>query len=341
MATIDLRSSIRSPLLALFSAGAPLAPRSTTSTTAKTATVAASGSLNRYYTTAFRLRHAQLRLAPLHVGSHVLAGTLLGRLGATVGGREPHLLFQLRPAGARSQLIDPRPFLDSWTQLETIELHRRPYSTALFGPDVHATSSAILLASGVDLARIVLGDTRLVVSSCERSAIAAGEVDRRVLASVEYLAAHGIDASITGPSCNTHATAGLPSNVDSVTLTALNGISLSAGAQVSGVATRAVRLLRSMSASTAPTQIFSSGQLAGTTAAHAAATDAGRILISYKASAEPRALASTAALSGGFALSARRWTALSAHLEAIAEPRVPTATSAAATAIGQRARTRH
>ena len=84
---------------------------------------------SHYFTGAFGLRPSQLELAPLRVGAHVLAGTILGRLARAHGKREPHLLFELRPAGSGQPLVDPRPFLDAWSQLETLELHRNSFAT--------------------------------------------------------------------------------------------------------------------------------------------------------------------------------------------------------------------
>ena len=77
-------------------------------------------------------------LEPLRVGSQVLAGTILGRLRRTAGSRRPHLVFELRPAGVAEAPIDPRPFLDAWSQLETLELHRDSFNSPFYGPNLHA-----------------------------------------------------------------------------------------------------------------------------------------------------------------------------------------------------------
>jgi hypothetical protein len=82
-----------------------------------------------------------VHLYPLRVGVHVIAGTILGHVGpvaataeptatttptagATPGavdpstGRpEPHVLFQIRPAGPGAPEIDPKPILDDWVAL--------------------------------------------------------------------------------------------------------------------------------------------------------------------------------------------------------------------------------
>ena len=130
------------------------------------------------------------------MGSRVLAGTILGRLATTNGTRRPHLIFELRPAGASQPPIDPRPFLDAWSQLATLELHRHGSSAPFYGPNLHSASAgALLLASQVDIERIVLQDTRVSLPACERAAIIAGNVDRRVLSALELLVIHGLDPS--------------------------------------------------------------------------------------------------------------------------------------------------
>ena len=51
----------------------------------------------------------------------------------------PHLIFELQPAGSPAP-INPRPFLDAWSQLETLALHRRGFTASLYGPDSHLST---------------------------------------------------------------------------------------------------------------------------------------------------------------------------------------------------------
>ncbi|HUB77112.1 MAG TPA: lytic murein transglycosylase, partial [Solirubrobacteraceae bacterium] len=88
--------------------------------------------VDRYFTSAFGLARDELEPRPLRVGSHVRAGTILGHLAA----RDAHLIFELRPAGAAQAPIDPRPFLDAWAQLATLELHRQPLAAPVYGPEL-------------------------------------------------------------------------------------------------------------------------------------------------------------------------------------------------------------
>ncbi|HEY7966878.1 MAG TPA: lytic murein transglycosylase [Solirubrobacteraceae bacterium] len=271
--------------------------------------------LKRYFTGTFGLALSQLQLARLHVGSHVLAGTILGRLAAT---RRPHLIFEVHPAGAGDALIDPRPFLDSWSQLETLELHRDSFAALPFyGPNLHARRvGPTLLASQVDLERIVLEDTRISLAACERSAIAGGNVDRRVLAMLEVLVLHGIDPTVSGAWCSSDArarrsTPALLKTGNAVTLTALDG--RPAVATAASVAEHALTALPRRARPSLSERLVPGG-----------------LVISFAPQSQSQPLAVEASFTSGFALSNSRWAQLDARLQQIQEPHVPTAVSTAA-----------
>src|SRR6185436_8942850 len=52
-----------------------------------------------YFSRPFGLDPSKVRLRPLKKGSHVIGGTILGRVGRTVPGMASHLNFAIRPAG--------------------------------------------------------------------------------------------------------------------------------------------------------------------------------------------------------------------------------------------------
>jgi hypothetical protein len=271
--------------------------------------------LARYFTGAFGLRASQLGLERLRVGSHVLAGTILGRLAHTSGTHRPHLIFKLRPAGTAETAINARPFLDAWSQLETLELRRDSFDTPFYGPNLHATSvGTVLLASQLDIERIVLQDTRVTLPACERAAVAAGSVDRRVLAALEVLVLHGLDPTVSGAWCATgshrQTVAAILKTPNAIALSALDGKS---AATAAGFAAKALAGLRGVARATLREQ-----------------TVPGQLVISFAPAKAPEALAAAASYTAGFALSSTRWSQLDSRLEQIPEPRVPTATSAAA-----------
>jgi hypothetical protein len=285
--------------------------------------------LERYFTGALGLPLNQLEIARLRVGSHVLAGTILGRLAHAHGKREPHLLFELRPAGAGQPLIDPRPFLDAWSQLETLELHRDSFAASpYFGPNLHPRSvGALVLASQVDIERIVLEDRRVSLPACESAAIAAGDVDRRVLATLEVLVLHGIDPTVSGAWCSRdartrHAAAQLLKTGNAVALRTLDG-----RPAVGAVARVAIDALSSLHGAARP--------------ALSERTSPGELVIAFSPAHQPQALAAAASFTSGFALSAERWSQLDSRLQQIREPQVPTAVSSAALSAQGRRKAAH
>ena len=147
----------------------------------------------RAYTSGIlKFNRKTMELRPLREGSQVVAGTLLGRVGDEGAGLAPHLNFSIRPAGRGAPTIDPKPILDGWKLLEATALYRvadkDPFAT-------DATSiSEILLLSKEQLARRVLADRDLEIYECGRQDIATGQIDRRLLAMLEYLVGRGYPA---------------------------------------------------------------------------------------------------------------------------------------------------
>jgi murein DD-endopeptidase MepM/ murein hydrolase activator NlpD len=134
----------------------------------------------------------------LKVGSRVIAGTVLGRIGAGADGIDPHINFSIRPAGRGAPRIDPKPILDGWKLLEATAIYRaegkNPFARKL-------GSAGVLLLSKEALQQRVLADERLDIYDCGRTDIASGQIDRRVLATLEYLAEKGYDLTITSLKC--------------------------------------------------------------------------------------------------------------------------------------------
>jgi len=92
----------------------------------------------------FRAGHEIVHLRSLRVGSRIIAGTVIGHLGAAVleeapatvpvpapgvasaapTGPQARMIFQIRPSGVGAPLIDPKPILDSWVQLQGSLIYR-------------------------------------------------------------------------------------------------------------------------------------------------------------------------------------------------------------------------
>ena len=102
----------------------------------------------------------------------------------------PHLLFEIRPAGKGAPRIDPKPILDGWKLLESTAIYRAAGKNPFFGPDAKNPSiGQILLMSKEALQHRVLDDSRIEIYDCGRTRHPGGHIDRRVLATLEFLAA--------------------------------------------------------------------------------------------------------------------------------------------------------
>jgi len=162
----------------------------------------------------------------IKVGSRVIAGTVLARIGAGEDGVDPHINFSIRPAGKGAPRIDPKPILDGWKLLEATAIYRakgrNPFTAKLSG-------AGILLLPKEVLARRVLADPALDIYSCGRTDIQSGRIDRRVLATLEYLVTQGFRMTITSLECGHgfYTTSGNVSNHSSgnaVDIAVINGV---------------------------------------------------------------------------------------------------------------------
>ncbi len=223
-----------------------------------------------YFNDVFRFDAKTMELRPLKIGSKVTGGTVLGQIGdsAKTGTKgAPHVNFAIRPAGRGAPKIDPKPILDGWKLLETTAIYRAAGQDP-FGTD--ASIGQVLLMSKDVLAQRVLADPRLQIYSCGRTDIESGQIDRRVLASMEYLAERGYRLTITSLKCG-HSFYTASGNVsahssgNAVDIAAINGISI-LGNQGPGSLTEAViRDLLKLQGTMRPAQIISLMELGPST----------------------------------------------------------------------------
>ncbi len=199
-----------------------------------------------------------MELRPLKVGSHVTGGSVIGRIGKT-DAQPPHVNFAIKPAGKGAPTIDPKPILDGWKLLETTAIYRAAGEDP-FGPD--ASVGQVLLMSKAALMQRVLADPRLSIYECGRQDIQSGQIDRRVLAMLEYLVAKGYRLTITSLKCG-HSYYTASGNVSAhsygsaVDIAAVNGIPI-LGNQGPGSITDAVlRDLMQLQGTMRPAQLIS------------------------------------------------------------------------------------
>jgi hypothetical protein len=229
------------------------------------------------------------RWLPLRLGSLVSQGTILGHLSgshtagagqvslplgsatgrlslgtALAAAQSARLRFAIRPAGD-STTIDPRPILANWRQLDTA-LHPKGVKGTLDLLD--ATVAQVFLMSQSELERTVLSDPGISLSGCGRQDVAAGAVDGRVLAVLEFLSRSGLKPTVGALRCEpgTASAPGLATEHrlgDAIDITAINGIPI-AGHQGEGSITDVtIRALLTLQGRFVPRQIVSLMQYPG------------------------------------------------------------------------------
>jgi len=220
--------------------------------------------LRSYLTQLYGLSREDVVLKRLKVGSKVIAGTILGRIGRTSPTTEPHTLFEVRPAGRNAPRIDPKPILDGWKLLESTAIYRAAGRNPFFGPNAKNPSiGQILLMSKEALQRRVLADPNVDVYECGRRDIRGGLVDRRVLATLEFLAASGLKPTVTSLACG-HGYYTASGNVsehssgNAVDIAAINGVAITPATQGQGSITDiTIRRLLTLQGTMKPHQIIS------------------------------------------------------------------------------------
>ncbi len=155
-----------------------------------------------YFSKVLRLKPSQVRFKTLKKGSKVIGGTVLGRIGKLEEGPGsklgPHLNFSVRPAGRGAPRIDPKPILDGWKLLEATAIYRAVGKNALVN---EAGIGQVLLMSKEALTQRVLANSDIDIYPCGRLDIRSGQIDRRVLATLEFLAASGLRPTVTSLKC--------------------------------------------------------------------------------------------------------------------------------------------
>jgi murein DD-endopeptidase MepM/ murein hydrolase activator NlpD len=203
----------------------------------------------------------------LRVGSKVIAGTVLARVGGGGEGVDPHLNFSIRPAGKGAPRIDPKPILDGWKLLEATAIYRakgkNPFTSRLSG-------AGVLLLSKEALQKRVLADAGLSIYTCGREDIATGQIDRRVLAMLEYLRSKGFEMTITALKCG-HSFLTTSGNVsehstgDAVDIAVINGTPVTGNQGPGTMTDELIRDVLQLQGTMQPHQVISLEDLPGET----------------------------------------------------------------------------
>jgi murein DD-endopeptidase MepM/ murein hydrolase activator NlpD len=268
----------------------------------------------------------EVYLRPLVAGVQVIAGTVLGHLGAGEGeggAVAPHIVFQIRPAGAGAPLIDPKPILDGWVALENTSIFRARGENPFLATS--PTVGQVLLESKQQLEPQVLHDAGIHLAACGRHDVQEGRVDKRVLAMLEYLSVSGLKPAVAGLPCAASSPAAAVANAspkassESVTITAVNGVPIAGHQGQGSIADTTVRKLLMLQGLSRPQRIVSLISYPGATRALASPGASDAIHVSFGSPAGAAAHAASLADSG---LSPSGWIRLIARLGEIPDPTV-------------------
>jgi membrane-bound lytic murein transglycosylase B len=273
------------------------------------------------------------RWLPLRTGSLVAQGTVLGHLSSGSGPAAGQLRFAVRPADD-STTIDPAPLLTNWRQL-AVALH--PAGSKGTDELLGATAADVFPMSKSELQQSVLADPGVQLDACARRDVAAGAIDRRVLAVLEFLSRNGLQPTVSGLRCaRARATAAgavfehfVGTAVD---ISAINGVPI-AGHQGPGTVTDAtIRTLLTLPRQLAPRRIISLMHYPEAPSTLARTAEWNHIHIDFGAPArqahDARA-AKTSPGSGG-SLSSAEWSQLVQRIAALPQPIVAAKPSSSA-----------
>ncbi|MGB9183608.1 MAG: lytic murein transglycosylase [Solirubrobacteraceae bacterium] len=216
-----------------------------------------------FFSDTLHLGKNQYTLKTLRRGAIVVAGTILGRIGGPSQSVASHLYFQVQPAGKHAPQIDPKPILDGWKLLEATAVYRAAGVNPFFGPGAkNPTVGQVLLMSKTQLTERILQDPKVRIYNCGRRDIAAGLIDRRVLATIEFLSASGLDPYVSGLQCGhslsgTTGTDAAGATGASVDISRINNIPVLGHQGAGSITDIAIRRLLTLQGSMRPDQIIS------------------------------------------------------------------------------------
>jgi hypothetical protein len=287
-------------------------------------------SFQNYFSDVLHLGRDQYTLRPLKAPAIVVAGTILGRVARASRTTASHLEFMIQPAGPNAPEIDPKPILDGWKLLEATAVYRAAGVDPFFGPGARSpTVGQVLLMSKEQLTNRVLVDPHVQIYACGRRDVQAGLIDRRVLATIEFLSASGLDPTVTGLECGHSLTGSTGTDAAgatgaSVDISRINNLPILGHQGTGSITDITIRRLLTLQGSMKPDQIISTISYKGQPNALALPDHANRIQVTFtamygankKLSAEIKGI-----------LQPGQWIQLISRISKIPEPVVPIAPS--------------
>jgi hypothetical protein len=259
----------------------------------------------------------------LRPGASVAAGTILGRVGGS------GVTFSITPGGSSKPLKDPAPVLNGWRLLGAASPYR-PTIAAISGSNGAAASAGrALLMTQAQLERVVLGDSRVQIYACGRADVQAGRIDRRVLATLEFLADNGLDPTVTALECG-HSLLTASGNVsehatgDAVDIAAINGTSILGHQGPGSITDVTIHKLLTLQGPMKPHQIISLEAITGADNVLPLASHYNHIHIGFRPAGGQLPSAVLTGARGAQAAGAVSWDLLGQRLQSLRNPTVPT-----------------
>jgi hypothetical protein len=214
--------------------------------------------------------------------------------------------------------------------LEATAVYRAAGQDPFFGPGAKNPSvGQVLLMSKEQLTQRVLADPHASVYACGRRDIQAGLIDRRVLATIEFLSASSLDPTVTGLRCGdrqTKTTGADPAGQSgtSLDISKINNIPIQGHQGAGSITDITIRRLLTLQGAMQPDQIISLMSYKGQPNTLALPDHTNRIQITFtplygnnkKLSNELKTI-----------LKPAQWTKLITRISQIPEPIVPIAPS--------------
>jgi Transglycosylase SLT domain len=306
----------------------------------------------------FRSGPNDVYLHPLRAGVQVIAGTVLGHVGAgasgtgeagtgetgaggqgtsSAGGSQtggPHMFFQIKPAGVGAPLVDPKPILDGWVALESTSIFRAKGENPFL--QTSPSVGQVLLESKGQLEQLLVRDASIHMRACERQDVQTGRVDKRVLATLEFLSVSGLKPTVAGLKCvgaapAVEGNASASSGSDTVKITAVNGVPIAGHQGQGSIADTTIRRLLTLQGVNRPLRIVSLTSIPGTTNTLVKPSARDYVYVTFSPlGGGGGGGGAHAAGAFGSALSANEWIKLIARLGEIPDPTVSSGPSTAA-----------
>ncbi len=196
------------------------------------------------------------------------------------------MIFMIQPAGKNAPQIDPKPILDGWKLLEATAVYRAAGVDPFYGPGAKNPSvGQVLLMSKEQLQNRVLEDPHVQIYACGQRDVEAGLIDRRVLATIEFLSASGLYPTVSGLECGqslqgkTAAQAGADGT--SVDFSKINNIPIQGHQGPGSITDITIRRLLTLQGAMAPDQIISDMSYKGQNETLALPDHADRIQVTF------------------------------------------------------------